>query len=129
MQRLPTANPNSMFTNDLLKLEQAISCLSYEQQLWLVERIVHNLRVSPSNEQPALNGQSLPKTPPPPPPTNKPAQTIQPLQNNRKALPQLPGTSSGFEGRPTIKELDPSLQAQLKAIDDAIDELDGLDQS
>lgn len=111
-----------MFTNDLLKLEQAISRLSREEQLWLVERVIHNMRVSPAAAQPALNGQSALASQPNIEP--KPAQSFRPTPTN-PALPPQPPTALGTEGRPTIKELDPSVQAQLRAIDDAIAELDG----
>lgn len=39
-----------MTSPTLSQLEQAISLLSYEEQLWLVERIIHNLRVTRSND-------------------------------------------------------------------------------
>jgi hypothetical protein len=123
-------DPILMLTNELLRLEQAISRLSYEEQLWLIERVIHNLRVSPPDVQPVLNGQSPPKSEPIVKPAAiqivEPTPTVEPTPND-KTSPSQPTTTLGFEGRPTIKELDSKLQAQLQAIDDAIAELDGLE--
>jgi hypothetical protein len=47
-----------MTSPSLSQIEQSISLLSYEEQLWLVERIIHNLRVTRSSE----NLSSQPQT-------------------------------------------------------------------
>ena len=39
-----------MTSPTLSQIEQSISLLSYEEQLWLVERIIHNLRLTPSSD-------------------------------------------------------------------------------
>jgi hypothetical protein len=39
-----------MTSPSLSQIEQFISLLSYEEQLWLVERIIHNLRLTPSSD-------------------------------------------------------------------------------
>ncbi|NJL40644.1 MAG: hypothetical protein HC840_26680 [Leptolyngbyaceae cyanobacterium RM2_2_4] len=39
-----------MFSSDLVQLEQVINTLPREEQLWLVERIIHNLRVGSSKD-------------------------------------------------------------------------------
>jgi hypothetical protein len=39
-----------MTSPTLSQIEQSISLLSYEEQLWLVERIIHNLRVTRSSD-------------------------------------------------------------------------------
>lgn len=38
-----------MASPTLSEIEKSISLLSYEEQLWLVERIIHNLRVTRSS--------------------------------------------------------------------------------
>jgi hypothetical protein len=39
-----------MTSPTLSQIEQFISLLSYEEQLWLIEQIIHNLRVTRSND-------------------------------------------------------------------------------
>ncbi len=39
-----------MTSPSLSQIEQSISLLSYEEQLWLVERIIHNLRLTRSSD-------------------------------------------------------------------------------
>ncbi|MBD2015996.1 hypothetical protein H6F96_18735 [Microcoleus sp. FACHB-53] len=38
-----------MTSPTLSEIEKSISLLSYEEQLWLVERIIHNLRFTPTS--------------------------------------------------------------------------------
>ena len=40
----------AMTSPTLSQIEQFISLLSYEEQLWLIEQIIHNLRVTRSND-------------------------------------------------------------------------------
>ncbi|HEY9623863.1 MAG TPA: hypothetical protein V6C78_26120 [Crinalium sp.] len=121
-----------MFTNNLLKLEQAISRLSREEQLWLVERVIHNLRINSPDVPSVSNGQVRP-TPPaspiPAPPITVESKPVVPPKTvpTNNALSVRKPTSPGLGGQPTLKELDPKVQAHLRAIDDAIAELDALD--
>ncbi|MEW6491951.1 MAG: hypothetical protein AB1589_05295 [Cyanobacteriota bacterium] len=52
-----------MTSLNLSEIEKSISLLSYEEQLWLVERIIHNLRVTRSTtnltDQPQTFEQQL----------------------------------------------------------------------
>ncbi len=52
-----------MTSPSLSEIEKSISLLSYEEQLWLIERIIHNLRVTRTSnnltEQPQSFEQQL----------------------------------------------------------------------
>jgi hypothetical protein len=48
-----------MTSPTLSQIEQFISLLSYEEQLWLVERIIHNLRVTGSSDHLSNQPQSF----------------------------------------------------------------------
>ncbi len=41
------------------QIEQSISLLSYEEQLWLVERIIHNLRYLKNNNNVQVKPQNF----------------------------------------------------------------------
>lgn len=48
-----------MTSPTLSEIEKSISLLSYEDQLWLVERIIHNLRVTRSSNNLANQPQAF----------------------------------------------------------------------
>ena len=48
-----------MTSPSLSQIEQFISLLSYEEQLWLVERIIHNLRVTRSSDNLSTQPQTF----------------------------------------------------------------------
>lgn len=43
----------------LHQIEKMVSCLSDEEQLWLMERIIHNLRLSRTLNHPDSQGQTV----------------------------------------------------------------------
>jgi hypothetical protein len=43
----------------LSQIEESISRLSYEEQLWLIERIIHNLRITPSSNNRSRQPQTF----------------------------------------------------------------------
>jgi hypothetical protein len=78
-----------MTSPSLSQIEQSISLLSYEEQLWLVERIIHNLRVTRSSKNLSSQPQTF-------------EQQVSQMAND----PAIQGELKAIEQEFTITEMD-----------------------